>query len=935
MPRTPRQPEEPLRKYEARDPELFSELRDKFLRPDGELPEVVARAMALDAAESVGREAGLVAPGRRMVETIVHPHARPVLVIRDNRATPDFVGPESEVWRTRIMDAQAVLDRVIPAVGRVEVGNNPDFTWVGTGWLAAEDIIVTNRHVAREFGRRGAAGFVFRAGTNGGPMTSRIDFLEEDQRLTSLEYGVDSILWIAPPGEADVAFLRVARRTRDRPLPPPIPLAESIAEDDFVATIGYPARDPRVPDQQLVKQIFGDVYDKKRLAPGQVMSVGPDEIEHDCSTLGGNSGSVVVSLKTGQALALHFSGLYMEANYAVSALKVRDLLRRVRQGELPGPVRVHLPPSPTPALAPPAGTGAPGTYTFQLQIPVEITVKVGGVAVPGGGVPGGGGTGAGGPPPPDGGVGGGGDGALEQALRTVREGFANDPDVVDIRLGYRFKRGWITDERVVVVEVREKKPVTELRAAGRTQIPPQVNGVGVDVRTAPLVSQLEHMGIVLEAATEAVARPGQYREPPSSLRLERVRERMRAIFHVSPDSGFPNLKAFLGRVQRHLTATIYEWEAEHISDAIEQAILRSDGTLRMVTQRQGTRHAVEDMRSRLGDRFEHVWASVGAGKLIPSAYHIKVASRDGEELWLSSGNWKRSNQDDIDPAGENSTSITPLREHNREWHAVIANPTLATLFQRYIEFDFDEAQRVPLEEGAVMALPELFVPEAAFMEGVEKPLAVQYFDPLELDRELDVQPLLTPDRDARGDRMFMAHALEMVSSASRRIFLENQSFNLTEENNDEFEAFFAALRDKQRAGVEVKVIFRDAREFGRANIPKQQALLERLKDFGFDMDAIRVQRGCHTKGLIVDSAEVMLGSHNLTNQGSLFNRDASLRIRDAEVAGYFEKIFLFDWNTLAVQEADELVGGIRVAQLNEETPQGFRRVSLSEMLGES
>ena len=75
---------------------------------------------------------------------------------------------------------------------------------------------------------------------------------------------------------------------------------------------------------------------------------------------------------------------------------------------------------------------------------------------------------------------------------------------------------------------------------------------------------------------------------------------MRAIFHISPDSGFPNLRDFLGRVRRRLTATMYEWEADHISDAIEQAIAPDGRKLKMVTQRAGTREAVEDMKTRLG-----------------------------------------------------------------------------------------------------------------------------------------------------------------------------------------------------------------------------------------------------------------------------------------------------------------------------------------------
>jgi hypothetical protein len=504
--------------------------------------------------------------------------------------------------------------------------------------------------------------------------------------------------------------------------------------------------------------------------------------------------------------------------------------------------------------------------------------------------------------------------------------------VIDVRLGYRFKRGWITDERVVVVELREKLSVSELRSMGKAPIPSEILGVGVDLRTAPLAGQLELLGIDLRAL-EAPPRPGAYREPPD-LSLDLVKEQIKAIFHVSPDSGFPNLKAFLGRVRQQMTATMYEWEPNHISNAIENA-MNDTGALRMVTQKKGTEEAVNDMKSRLGNRFKHVWASVGAGNLFPSAYHIKVASRDGEEVWLSSGNWKDSNQADIDPAGDNSTSVTPLRQHNREWHAILKNVALAKLFQAYIDFDFSEAERVPLEEAVEVTLPDLFIPEEVFAEGLERAAAVHYFDPLEIDRQLEIQPLLTPDRDARGHRLFMRLATEMVQKATLRVFVQNQSFNLLAENIDEFEGFFGALRDKQRARVDVRVIFRDAREFGSSAGVEQQKLIERIKDFGLNTDFVKLQRRCHTKGIIIDSKEVMLGSHNLTNAGALFNRDASLLVRDPEVAKYFEKVFLFDWDFLATQEADESVGGMRIAQPEEETPPGFRRVSLSELLSDS
>ena len=291
-------------------------------------------------------DSAVTAYERRVAETIVRPSARPVLAIRDNRVTTEFLGPDSEIWKARIDGAKAVLDIVTPSIGRVELKNNADFSWVGTGWLVADDIIVTNRHVAREFGRGTPDGFVFRVGVNGGPQSAQIDFLEEFDRSGSLEFTIDSILWIATPTEPDVAYLRVRRPAANRRLAAPIPLAETVAPDDFVVTIGYPARDPRVPDQRLVERIFGDVYEKKRLAPGQVTDVGPDELQHDCSTLGGNSGSPVINLRTGEAVGLHFSGLFLESNFAVPASRVRELLRKVQRAEAPGMGPIRGPASP-------------------------------------------------------------------------------------------------------------------------------------------------------------------------------------------------------------------------------------------------------------------------------------------------------------------------------------------------------------------------------------------------------------------------------------------------------------------------------------------------------------------------------------------------------------------------------------------------------------
>ena len=63
----------------------------------------------------------------------------------------------------------------------------------------------------------------------------------------------------------------------------------------------------------------------------------------------------------------------------------------------------------------------------------------------------------------------------------------------------------------------------------------------------------------------------------------------------------------------------------------------------------------------------------------------------------------------------------------------------------------------------------------------------------------------------------------------------------------------------QDASLDVRIIFR--------NIGPVRKKLESLQAAGFNMERVRMQAGCHTKGIVIDSKTVLLGSHNFTNQG--------------------------------------------------------------------
>ena len=272
------------------------------------------------------------------VRNIVLRVGRPVLAIVGDRAQLTFKDGESTVWRTRLQASGEHLRRAAQAVGRIEVTGLPGVPYVGTGWLVDRDIVVTNRHVALTFARPVRGGFAFQKGSGAAPLRACVDFLEEAGRRAQRPVPIVEVLHIEDETGPDLAFLRLDAAAGGRPLAPPIALQTArVSREQQVAVIGYPARDSRVPDQQLLHDIFGDVFDKKRLAPGQVTGTRRGTLLHDCSTLGGNSGSVVLDLATGQAVGVHFAGRFLEANYAVPAAVVAARLERLHDPKPPAP----------------------------------------------------------------------------------------------------------------------------------------------------------------------------------------------------------------------------------------------------------------------------------------------------------------------------------------------------------------------------------------------------------------------------------------------------------------------------------------------------------------------------------------------------------------------------------------------------------------------
>ena len=510
------------------------------------------------------------------------------------------------------------------------------------------------------------------------------------------------------------------------------------------------------------------------------------------------------------------------------------------------------------------------------------------------------------------------------------------PNVVAVRPGYKFTGRWITRKPAIVVIVDRKRDVS-----AADSVPSKLDGIAVDVREATPLQRLHHTDPIRHAILTASVGPdlvepefpyerdvvtgrlfsdmsqaalipeseeaARQRKPeldyqPPGVPLAVVNDVASLTCSASPDAGWTVLRKFLLGAQGRITAAMYDFTSSHILQTVEEAL---EGTklMALVLDRPPEHKSQDDetlasLSARLGNRIESAWALVRSNPkvaewIFPTAYHIKVAVRDGSSVWLSSGNWNDTNQPDV-PAGANPGDVprSVLSHSDRDWHVIVENSAIATTFEQYIKNDFAVAAQNQTVAGAAEAeSPQIPDSELTAAFEVPSPIPTQFFAPEQFSQQpMTIEPLLTPDNYAPA-------MLRLIQSASQKLYMQLQYIHpSTRDGDDVFRSLISAVVDKTRAGLDVRIIVH-AREAGSGG-------LERLQEAGLDMSLVKIQGGVHNKGFIVDSAVVAVGSHNWSADGTLRNRDATLIIHPAGAARYFEKIFLHDWTTMASQTTE-------------------------------
>jgi phosphatidylserine/phosphatidylglycerophosphate/cardiolipin synthase-like enzyme len=515
--------------------------------------------------------------------------------------------------------------------------------------------------------------------------------------------------------------------------------------------------------------------------------------------------------------------------------------------------------------------------------------------------------------------------------------------VLTVRAGYKISGNWITNKPAIVVTVVEK--INGLRGKGK--LPAEVEGVPVDVRQATSMQRLrskspEQFSLVQAHGRNEFKEPqwkdeksvqtGQVLKPaavitnvasvksakteidykPASPALAKLTTTATIVAYATPDDGFTVLADFLKQTKTDLTIGMYDFTSNDILQTVIEAIKAKKLNFKMVLDhppRNATANQTDEVtRMDILNADSNAainWALTRNDPVVnewifPTAYHIKVAVRDGNAFWLSSGNFNVSNQPNLKANDKSRGSLTNA---DRDWHLIIMNEKLAQLYKAYIDNDFTVAQ-AGQGTGNEVVHQQIHKAVQAFQAESKKtnmkPVIAKKTSPFTLGRnkifknvKVTLQPLLTPDK-GKHTSMYVDQVLTLIQSATKTIYMQTQYIHASDKTADaDFQLLIAALSVAFKKGLDVRLITSQFENTGQ--------WIEKLKPFELDK-VLRIQDRVHNKGIVVDSKIVMVSSQNWSADGTLRNRDAGIIIEHPDIAAYFEAIFLDDWVNRADQK---------------------------------
>tara|TARA_Y100001970_G_scaffold69313_2_gene88418 strand:+ start:6909 stop:9998 length:3090 start_codon:yes stop_codon:yes gene_type:complete len=364
-------------------------------------------------------------------------------------------------------------------------------------------------------------------------------------------------------------------------------------------------------------------------------------------------------------------------------------------------------------------------------------------------------------------------------------------------------------------------------------------------------------------------------------------EGMQATASFSPETGLEDLLGWIGDAENSLHIHVYEFLHPDLTHALISAIERGVEITLLLEE------GILDGQSTIEDQRGHAKAIHDAGgtvlwmvdpTVISSPYpyiHSKVAVKDEESVWISSGNWKESSLPTIDESG------------NREWSLFFDSEQMATLVLDRMEFD-ENPNHLHIELHSSRLDP----PIGWSLSSISNTLPNESPNP-DTTEPFEARLITCPDDCVTG-------VLSEIENAEDQIRLSVQYLDLDwywgfgEENPILYALHNAAIR-----GVKIELMlnafYADLDSDIRDTVHHFNTEWNLTQ--GLDVNARLMASSpeiwkLHNKGMIIDDDTVLVGSMNWGSNSMLRNREMGIISKSVELASVFSAKFDEDWNRL-------------------------------------
>ena len=353
---------------------------------------------------------------------------------------------------------------------------------------------------------------------------------------------------------------------------------------------------------------------------------------------------------------------------------------------------------------------------------------------------------------------------------------------------------------------------------------------------------------------------------------------------IGPDSAFNDLYHWIGLADESIHLHIYQFMSPDLSHSLLDAIDR--GVEVTILLEEG----ILDGSSTIDNQRGHAQTLHDAGATVfwmedptqissPYAYiHSKVAVRDSESVWISSGNWKE-------------TSVPADGVGNREWSVILNSAEAAELVLSRLSWD-ENPNHLHISEHSSSHSPSngWSMEEASYNGSVTAPP--------EIAGAFDAQLMTCPDDCVDG-------VISMIESADHSIDLSVQYLDLDWYWGFGDNPIIGSLYDAANRGVKLRIMLngfyaewdeeiRDTIHMFNTNWNATEGLDATARLMASSDDIVKL----HNKGAIIDGESVLVSSMNWGSSATLRNREMGVLIHQQEVAEVYLSSFNEDWSRL-------------------------------------